>query len=120
VHSYIVAGALMQQDEEGFLSLAEEADSVQGAENVMAFGKVRQRGGGRSACPACTGGRLASVAIGKGRQGMTLSREGLWKVEGIRGAGSAPLDRNGQAEKMQADSCAKHPCSHAQPSIARY
>ena len=38
---YIVAGALMTEDEEGFLSLEEEADPVDGAERVMEFGKVR-------------------------------------------------------------------------------
>ena len=38
---YIVAGALMRQDEEGFLALEDEGDAQQGAERVMAFAKVR-------------------------------------------------------------------------------
>ena len=37
---YIVAGALMQKDEDGFLSLDNEEDAGKGAEKVMAFSKV--------------------------------------------------------------------------------
>ena len=37
---YIVAGALMRQDEEGFLALEESANAHDGAFKVMAFAKV--------------------------------------------------------------------------------
>ena len=37
---YIVAGALMAVDEEGFLSVEEHPDAGLGAEKVMAFSKV--------------------------------------------------------------------------------
>ena len=43
---YIVAGALMQKDEDGFLSLDNEEDAGgKGAEKVMAFAKVGRAGG---------------------------------------------------------------------------
>lgn len=38
-----VAGSLMSIDEEGFLSVMEEADARQGAENVMTFAKALLR-----------------------------------------------------------------------------
>lgn len=38
---YIVAGALMRLDEDGFQALEADADVVEGAEKVMAFAKVR-------------------------------------------------------------------------------
>ena len=41
---YIVAGALMSVDKEGFIALDQGADPAEGAEKVMAFAKVR--GGG--------------------------------------------------------------------------
>ena len=37
---YIVAGALMRLDEDGFQALEEGADAGEGAEKVMAFSKV--------------------------------------------------------------------------------
>ena len=47
---YIVAGALMQKDEDGFLSIDdEEDDGGKGAGKVMAFAKVC-RAGGRATC----------------------------------------------------------------------
>ena len=47
---YIVAGALMQKDEDGFLSIDdEEDDGGNGAGKVMAFAKVC-RVGGRATC----------------------------------------------------------------------
>ena len=39
---YIVAGALMAVDEEGFMSLEDNPDPQQGADRVMAFSKVRK------------------------------------------------------------------------------
>ena len=38
--SYIIAGGLMRQDEEGFFALDEEPDAQDGAEKAMAFAKV--------------------------------------------------------------------------------
>ena len=40
---YIVAGALMSVDEDGFLALEEQPDARMGAEQVMAFSKVSQQ-----------------------------------------------------------------------------
>ena len=37
---YIVAGALMTLDDEGFLSVEDDPDICKGAEKVMAFAKV--------------------------------------------------------------------------------
>lgn len=37
---YIVAGALMKVDEDGFTSIESEPDGRRGAENIMAFSKV--------------------------------------------------------------------------------
>ena len=37
---YIIAGALMAVDEEGFTSLEDQPDPRQGADRVMAFSKV--------------------------------------------------------------------------------
>ena len=37
---YIIAGALMAVDEEGFMSLEDNPDPRQGADRVMAFSKV--------------------------------------------------------------------------------
>ena len=42
---YIVAGGLMQKDEDGFLSIDNEMDAGKGAEKVMAFAKVGRAGG---------------------------------------------------------------------------
>lgn len=39
---YIVAGALMRVDEDGFQSIDRETDAGKGAEKVMAFAKVRR------------------------------------------------------------------------------
>ena len=39
---YIVAGALMSVDEEGFVTLEVNPDPQQGADRVMAFSKVRR------------------------------------------------------------------------------
>ncbi len=43
---YIVAGALMAADREGFTSLVENPDALQGADRVMAFSKVGGAGAG--------------------------------------------------------------------------
>ena len=40
---YIVAGALMQRDEDGFQTVGHDLDARKGAEKVMAFAKVKGR-----------------------------------------------------------------------------
>ena len=40
---YIVAGALMELDDEGFMTLDAESDAAEGAQNVLSFAQV---GGG--------------------------------------------------------------------------
>ena len=41
LHSYIVAGALMASDDDGFVTLDPNSDGRQGALNVVEFAQVR-------------------------------------------------------------------------------
>ena len=93
---YIVAGALMALDDEGFLSVEEYPDAAKGAEKVMTFAKVRQwtkrnvlEDGSSASSWVCTlgqtSGRLACEGglSGGGYRAQSKSRYGAFVSCGV-------------------------------------